>query len=172
MSEQLLGLSLQYKNLRNFQYHALSLVSYKKICVYWKKIFKKQCVSSFISFVFIFLLMLGWISSSSIHLNKNVKTKENCFKNCNARKVILNKKTNLQVMYVREFRASILASKDQKINTETLKILVFLLILFFSVFRPLGLFTLCSHATKSSSLSTSVVLSYVLKVLSYKYWNK
>ena len=33
-------------------------------------------------------------------------------------------------MYVRDFRASILVCKDYKINTKTLKILVFLLILF------------------------------------------
>ena len=37
-------------------------------------------------------------------------------------------------MYVRDFRMSILAWKDYKINTKTLKILV-ILILFFSVFR-------------------------------------
>ena len=66
-------------------------------------------------------------------------------------------------MYVRDFRASILVCKDYKINTKTLKILVILLILFFSVLRPLGLFTLCSHATKFSSLSTS--LFYLI----YKY---
>ena len=54
----------------------------------------------------------------------------------------------LQVMYARDFRASILAYKNYKINTKTLKILVFLPILFFSVFRLLRLFTFCSHATK------------------------
>ena len=49
-----------------------------------------------------------------------MKTKENCFKNFNDVKVILNnnKKKNLQVMYVRDFRASILACKDDKINTK------------------------------------------------------
>ena len=91
-----------------------------------------------------------------------MKTKENCFKSFIDVKVILNKKkTNLQVMYVRDFRVSVFACKDYKIKTKTLKILVILLILFFSVFRPLGLFTLCSHATKFSSLGTSVLLSYI-----------
>ena len=56
---------------------------------------------------------------------------------------------------------TILAGNDYKINTRTLKILVLLLILFFSVFKALVLFTLCSHATKFSSLGISVLLSYV-----------
>ena len=51
--------------------------------------------------------------------------------------------------------------KDYKINTKTLKILVILLVLFFNVFRRLGLFTMRSDATKFSSLGTSVVLSYI-----------
>ena len=63
-------------------------------------------------------------------------------------------------MYVRDLKTSILACKDYKINTKTLKILVILLTSFFSVFRPLG-FTLCSHVTKFSSLGTSVILSYL-----------
>ena len=67
----------------------------------------------------------------------------------------------LQVMCVRDFRPSILACKDYKINTKTSKILAFILILFFSVIRLLGLFTLCSHATKFSSLGISVLLSYI-----------
>ena len=76
-----------------------------------------------------------------------MKIKENYFKNFNDVKVILNKKKNLQVMYVRDFRASILACKAYKINIKTtLKILAFLFILFVSVFWPL--FTLCSHGTK------------------------
>ena len=90
-----------------------------------------------------------------------MKTKKNCFKNFNDEKVSLNKKTKLQLMYVRDFRASIRACKDSKINTKTLRILGFLLILFISVFRPLRLFTLYSHATKFSSLDTSVLLSYI-----------
>ena len=52
-----------------------------------------------------------------IHLNKKMKRKENV-KNFNDAKVILNKKTNLQVMYVRDFRASIFACKDYMINTK------------------------------------------------------
>ena len=36
-------------------------------------------------------------------------------------------------MYVRDFRVSILVSKDYKINTKTLNIRVLLLILFFNV---------------------------------------
>ena len=42
-----------------------------------------------------------------------MKTKENCFKNFNDVKVILKKKTNLQVMYARDFRASIHACKER-----------------------------------------------------------
>ena len=64
-------------------------------------------------------------------------------------------------MYVRDFRASILACKYYKINTKTSKMLVILLILFFSVFWTLGLFTLCGHATKFSSLGTSVLFSFI-----------
>ena len=64
-------------------------------------------------------------------------------------------------MYVRDNRASIFACKDYKINTKTVKILVILLVLFFNVFRRLGLFTMRSDATKFSSLGTSVVLSYI-----------
>ena len=91
-----------------------------------------------------------------------MKTKQDCFKNFDDVKVILNKKeTNLQVMYVTDFRASILACKDYKINKKTLKILVTVLIFFFSVFRPLRLFMLCSHATNFSSLSTSLLLCYI-----------
>ena len=45
-----------------------------------------------------------------------MKTKENCFKNFNDVKVILNKKTNLQVMHVRDFRANSFVCKDYKIN--------------------------------------------------------
>ena len=87
-----------------------------------------------------------------------MKTKENCFKNFNDVKVIFNKnKANLQVMYVRDFRVSILACTDYKMNTKILKILVILVIFFVSVFRPLGLFTLCSHATKFSSIVTYVL---------------
>ena len=87
-----------------------------------------------------------------------MKSNENCFKNFNGTKVILNKRTNLQVMYVRDFRVSILACKDYKINTKMFKILFILLMLFFSVYRLLGLFMLCSHATKFSS---SFLLSYI-----------
>ena len=90
-----------------------------------------------------------------------MKTNENCFKNFDGVKVILNKKNNLKVTYLRDFRADILACKDYKINTKTLNNLVILLILFFSVFRPLGLFTLCSYGTKFSSLGTSVLLSCI-----------
>ena len=64
-------------------------------------------------------------------------------------------------MYVRDFRASILASKYYKINTKTSKMLVILLILFFSVFWTLGLFTLRGYATKFSSLGTSVLFSFI-----------
>ena len=73
-----------------------------------------------------------------------MKTKENCFKNFNDVKVVLNKKkTNLQVMYKRDFRVSFPACKDLNINIKTLKILVILLILFFRVFRLFGLFSVC-----------------------------
>ena len=79
-----------------------------------------------------------------------MKTKENSFKNFNEVKVIVKLK-NLQVIYVRNLRASLLACKYYKIYTKTLKILLDFLILFFSVrFRRLGLCTLCSHTTKIS----------------------
>ena len=45
-------------------------------------------------------------------------------------------------MYERDFRASILECKNYNINTKTIKFLVILPILLFSVFRPLGLFML------------------------------
>ena len=61
-------------------------------------------------------------------------------------------------MFVKDFKASILACKDCKINMKTLKTLPILLILCFSVFRSLGLFALCSHPTEFSSLSTAVLL--------------
>ena len=70
------------------------------------------------------------------------KQKKIVLKNFDNVKVIVNKPT----------------SKDYKINSKTLKILVLLHMLFFSVFRPLGLFTLCSHATKFCSLGTSALL--------------
>ena len=76
-----------------------------------------------------------------------MKTKQNCFKNFNDGKVILNKKKQS-------------VCKDLKINIKTLTILVILLILFFRVFRIFGLFTLCHRITKFSSLGTSVLLSY------------
>ena len=63
-------------------------------------------------------------------------------------------------MYVRNLRVNILACKDYKINTKTSKIVI-LLILFFIVFRPLGLFTLCSHATKFSSFGTWSFVLYI-----------
>ena len=88
-----------------------------------------------------------------------MKTKENHLENFND--MIKTKKTNLQKMYVRDFTVSILACKDYKISIKTLKIIVFLLVLFFTAFGPLGLFTLCSYATKFSSISTSVLLSYI-----------
>ena len=103
-------------------------------CIYWKRIFKNQNVWSFICFVFIFLSR--WINSNkfeSIYLNKTMKITENCFKNL-ARKWSLTKKTNLQIMYVRDFRPSILACKDYKINTKTLKIPVILLVYFFNCY--------------------------------------
>ena len=105
-----------------------------------------------------------------------MKTKENCFNNFNDARVILNKKTNLKVMYVRDFRASIPVCKDLVIKTQ--KILAILLILFLRVFRPFGLSTLCHHTTKFSSLGISVLLSYQREspegalwkgVLSYKF---
>ena len=64
-------------------------------------------------------------------------------------------------MHERDFRASILEYKNYNINTKTLKFLAILPMLFFSVFRPLGLFMLCSHATKFSSLGTAFLLSYI-----------
>ena len=54
-----------------------------------------------------------------------MKTKENCFKNFNDAKVILNKKTNLQVIYVRDLRASIPVCKDSKINIKHQKFALF-----------------------------------------------
>ena len=60
--------------------------------------------------------------------------------------------------------ASILACKDYKINTKTSKILFILLML---IFRLFGLFTLCSHATKFSSLSTHLFFYFM-----HKHWNK
>ena len=101
-------------------------------CIYWKRIFKNQNVWSFICFVFIFLLR--WINSNkfeSIYLNYENKRK--LFQKF-GKKVILNKKTNLQIMYVRVFRPSILACKDYKINTKTLKIPVILLVYFFNCY--------------------------------------
>ena len=101
-------------------------------CIYWKRIFKNQNVWSFICFVFIFLLR--WINSNkfeSIYLNYENKRK--LFQKF-GKKVILNKKTNLQIMYVRDFRPSILACKDFKINTKTLKIPVIFLVYFFNCY--------------------------------------
>ena len=61
-----------------------------------------------------------------------METKESCFKNFNGTKVILSKK-------IRDFRAtlhaSILTCRDYKINTKVLKILTFLFMLFFGVFK-------------------------------------
>ena len=76
-------------------------------------------------------------------------------------KVILKKKANLQEMYVRDFRVTIPACKINKINTNALKIIFLLLILFFSVFRPSGLFRSCSLTAKFSSVYTAVLLSYI-----------
>ena len=95
-------------------------------CVCWKLIFESQHIWSFVSFVFIF--MLSWINSNKfelIHLNMNMKTKENCFKNFNNIKVLI--KENIKT-----------TTNFYKINTKTLKILATLLILFFSVFSLLG----------------------------------
>ena len=89
-----------------------------------------------------------------------MKTKEHWFKKFNDVTMIFNKKTNLQVMYARDFRVSIPAFKDLKINTKTLAIIAILLILFFRVFMPFGLFVLRHHTTKFSSLGTLVLLSY------------
>ena len=44
-------------------------------------------------------------------------------------------------MYVRDVRASIPVCNDLKINLKTLRILAILLILFFRIFSPFGLFT-------------------------------
>ena len=64
-------------------------------------------------------------------------------------------------MYVRA-SFSFLACRDgKKYKKKFKKKLTFLLILFFRVFMLLGLFMLCSHAAKFSSLSTSVLLSYI-----------
>ena len=67
-----------------------------------------------------------------------MKTKENFFKNINDLK-----KTNLQVMYVRDFRVSILVCKDCKIKPKTLKIPVILLILFSLVYSGLSDYSHC-----------------------------
>ena len=64
-------------------------------------------------------------------------------------------------MYVRDFRVTIPAFKINKINTKALKIIFLLLILFFSVFQPSGLFRSCSHTAKFSSVYTAVLLSYM-----------
>ena len=72
--------------------------------------------------------------------------------------MILNKKNKPTSNVCKRLQSEHFACKDYKSNTKTLEILVFLLILFFSVFRPLG-FTLCSHATNLSSLGSSVLLN-------------
>ena len=101
-------------------------------------------------------------------VNKNIiKTKKNCFKNFNDVKMILNKKTTRNVC--KKLQSKYSCVKITRLNTKALKILVSLLVLFFSAFCPLGLFTLCSHATKFSSLGTSVLVSYIyiLKQITY-----
>ena len=135
---------------------------------FWKTIFENQYVWYFAVIFFIFLSRwINWNKSELIHLNKNMKTKENCFKNVNDKKWSLTKnRKTLQVMYVRDFWVSILACKDYKINTKTLKILVFHVILFFSVSRSLGLFTLCSLAANFLSLAN--LFFYLI----YKHWNE
>ena len=57
-------------------------------------------------------------------------------------------------MYVRDFRASFPACKDFKINIKILKIFVILVISFFRVFRPFGLFSLCCVIIQQSFLSS------------------
>ena len=59
-----------------------------------------------------------------------METKESCFKNFNGTKVILSKK-------IGDFRATLHARilADYKINTKVLKILTFLFMLFFGVFK-------------------------------------
>ena len=81
--------------------------------------------------------------------------------------MILNKKTTRNVC--KKLQSKYSCVKITRLNTKALKILVFLLVLFFSAFCPLGLFTLCSHATKFSSLGTSVLVSYIyiLKQITY-----
>ena len=49
-----------------------------------------------------------------------MKSNENCFKNFNGTKVILNKRTNLQVMYVRDFRVFMLCSHATKFSSSFL----------------------------------------------------
>ena len=92
-----------------------------------------------------------------------MKTKENCFKNFNDVKVILNKKTNFRVMCVRDFRASFPACKDLKINIKILKIFVILVISFFRVFRPFGLFSLCCVIIKQSFLPMVHLFFYLIR---------
>ena len=81
------------------------------------------------------------------------KQKKIILKSFNEIKVIVNKKNNPISNVCKElYRDRILACKDYKINTKTLKILVILL--------TLVLFTLCSHATKFYSLGISVLSSH------------
>ena len=127
-------------------------------CAYWKKTFKNQHVW------FFFLLFPYSCWGKLIQITLNYFTSSRIWKqkktvNFNDIKGILNKK-NPQVISARDFRASILACKDYKINTKTW-IIVILLVLFFSAFRPLELFTLCSHATKFSSFSTCYFALYI-----------
>ena len=100
--------------------------------------------------------MSRWINSNQfelIHLNENLKTKKNCFKNFNEVKVILKK--NLLVMYVRDFRASILACKDYKINTKTWK-------KFFSSHVILQCIQSCNKVIFSQQLCSSILYTNVL----------
>ena len=87
-------------------------------------------------------------------------TKENCFKNLNDARVILNKKTNLQVMYLTDFRANIPVCKDLKINMKKNKNSCYSSHIILQTIQVFWIIYLVPYTTKFSSLCTSVLLSY------------
>ena len=93
--------------------------------MYTKKEFSKTNMF-YLSFLLYIMFLLRWVNSKKFELilhQKNMKTKENCFKSFNDAKVVLNKKNpkNVEVMYVRDFRASVPVCKDIRINIKNIK---------------------------------------------------